>query len=266
MTSSIPSTTRGEGSSRRQHGVTAPTVDDALELHSNARTPNLARGGRVLKWIGTSALWGIAALATLLASPTVAAQADASAEESDADDARHCAAIHFGEGCWSLGLNGGYAIPFKFDDADTQVEESAFAALIPRGAVGLTDPFFGDAWYRGNIELGFEGHFLFQTTPHSGTAWGASLLLRYNFLAKERIVPFVEIGGSVIDLDFDLDSRADGFNFALQGGIGVHWFQWERAAITAQWRYHHISNGRVNEPNVSIDSSLFLIGTTFFLD
>ena len=100
----------------------------------------------------------------------------------------------------------------------------------------------------------------------SGFAWGASLLIRYNFLANDRFVPFLEVGGGLIDLDFGLDSRADGFNFALQGGIGVHWLLWKRASITGQWRYHHISNGRINEPNVSTDNSLILIGLTFFLD
>ena len=187
-------------------------------------------------------------------------------EGNEADGARHCAIIRFGEGCWSLGLHAGYAIPYHFDDANTQVEDSAFVALIPRAAMGLTDSLSGSGWYRGNIELGFEGHFLIQTTPHSGSAWGASLLLRYNFLANDRFVPFLEIGGGLIHLDFGLDSRADGFNFALQSSVGLHWLAWDRTAITAQWRYHHISNGLVDEPNVSVDSSLFLIGTTFFLD
>jgi len=194
----------------------------------------------------------------------LAAQALAGTDVDRAE--RDCAEIRFGEGCFNLGFHAGYGIPFHFDDANTQVEDSAFVALFPRGAVGLTDPLLGDHWFRGNIELGLEGHFLIQTTPHSGSAWGVSLLLRYNFLAKDRFVPFLEVGGGLIDLDFGLGSRADGFNFALQGSVGVQWLVWKRTAITAQWRYHHISNGRVNEPNVSTDHSLFLIGTTFFLD
>ena len=207
-----------------------------------------------------------AAVVTLLLPLGIAAQDESALEGDRAGSAeRDCAVMHFGEGCWSVAFYAGYGIPFKFDDANTQVEDSAFVALFPRGAVGLTDAL-GDGWYRGNIELGLEGHFLIQTTPHSGSAWGASLLLRYNFLANGRFVPFLEVGGGLIDLDFDLDSRADGVNFALQGGVGLQWLVWDRAAITAQWRYHHISNGRVNEPNVSVDNSLFLIGATFFLD
>ena len=207
-----------------------------------------------------------AAAITMLLPLCIAAQEErAPAQERSGSAERDCAVIRFGEGCWSAGFHAGYAIPFHFDDANIQVEDSTFAALFPRVAVGLTD-LQGDGSLRGNIELGLEGHFLIQTQPHSGSAWGASLLLRYNFLAHDRFVPFLEIGGGLIDLDFDLDSRADGINFALQGSVGVHWLVWERAAITAQWRYHHISNGRINEPNVSVDSSLFLIGTTFFLD
>lgn len=180
---------------------------------------------------------------------------------------RGCAEIRFGEGCFNVGFHAGYGIPFHFDDDNTQVEDSVFVALIPRGAVGLTDTLLGDHWLRGSIELGLEGHFLIQTEPHSGSAWGVSLLFRYNFLASDRFVPFVEVGGALIDLDFDIDPpRADGVNFALQGSVGVHWFVSKRTAITAQWRYHHISNGRVNEPNVSLDHSLFMVGTTFFMD
>ena len=79
-------------------------------------------------------------------------------------------------------------------------------------------------------------------------------------------MPFLEVGIGIGHLDFGLPSRADGFNFALQSVAGVHWFVWERAAITVQWRFHHLSNGKIREPNVAIDSSLFLIGTTFALD
>ena len=219
---------------------------------------------RLSNWLSRGALRAFTVVATLLIPICVAAQGDPALAAAAAE--RDCAVVHFGEGCWSVGFHAGYAIPFRFDDANTQVEDSAFVALLPRGAVGLTDKLVGDAWYSGNIELGLEGHFLIQTTPHSGSAWGASLLLRYNFLANDRFVPFLEFGGSLIDLDFGLDSRADGFNFALQGSVGLQWLVWNRAGITMQWRYHHISNGRVAEPNVSVDSSLFLIGTTFFLD
>ena len=157
-------------------------------------------------------------------------------EESERKESkRNCAESRFGEGCWNLGFSAGYGVPFHFDDANTQVEDSTIVALFPRVAVGLTNPGRGDGWFRGNIEIGFEGYFVIQTAPHIGSGLGVSALLRCNFLASDRFSPFVEIGGGLIDLNFDLDPpRADGINFALQGNVGVHWHVWNRAAITAR--------------------------------
>ena len=210
----------------------------------------------------------IRAIATALAICTTAnfAAAETLPAESGASDPVD--ASPFGEGRWLASFHAGYALPFQFDDANTGVEDSEFVALIPRASLGLTDPFGGDRWYRGNLELGLEGHFLIQTRPHAGSFAGGTLLARYNWLAAEQrhVVPFLEVGIGIGHLDFGLPSRADGFNFALQSVAGVHWFVWERAAITVQWRFHHLSNGKIREPNVAIDSSLFLIGTTFALD
>ena len=186
--------------------------------------------------------------------------------EDDAAPAAPCATQPFGKGCWSLGFSSGYALPFHFDAANSDVEDSAFVPLFPRLAVSLTEPLGGESWLRGNFELAVEGHFLAQTAPHGGSAWGVSLLGRYNFLTGKRIVPFVELGGGLIDLDFGLRKRADGFNFALQGGLGIHWLSSDRTALSALWRYHHISNSRINEPNVAVDSSMFLIGVTLFMN
>ena len=174
----------------------------------------------------------------------------------------------FDSGRWMAGFHAGYAFPFAIDPSKTDVTESEFVALVPRLSVGITDPFGGDRWYRGNLEMGFEGHFLIQTQPHSGYFAGGSLLARLNALAFERrrFVPFFEIGLGIGHLEFDLERRADGFNFVLQSAVGTHWFFSPRAAVTAQFRYHHISNAEIQEPNVAIDSGLVLLGITVPLE
>lgn len=174
----------------------------------------------------------------------------------------------FAAGRWLVGASAGYAWPFALYDGTSDVEDSAFVAILPRAALSLTDPLAGRSWIRGNLELGMEGHFLIQTQPHSGSAYGFALLGRYNLLALESrgIVPFVELGVGIVDLDFGLERRADGANFIIEGGAGLHWFAWERTALTIQWRYHHISNGRIEDPNVGVDSGLALVGFTVALD
>ena len=140
-----------------------------------------------------------------------------------------------------------------------------FLYLAPRWGIGLSDPIGGNSWYRGNFELILEGTFLYSFEPKSGIAGGLTPLIRYNFLAGDRLVPFAQLGAGILVLDFDLRRQADGFNFTLQSGLGFHYFLSERTALTGEWRYHHISNAGINRPNIGINGSVVLFGVTVFL-
>ena len=90
-------------------------------------------------------------------------------------------------------------------------------------------------------------------------------MLRYNFLQLARVVPFIEAGAGVVGTDFDLKGQSDGFNFSLQGGLGFHFFVLPQVALTAESRFHHISNAGLRQPNSGINDCVFLIGTSFFV-
>ena len=77
--------------------------------------------------------------------------------------------------------------------------------MAPRFGIGISDIKGEDEWYRGNFELLVETPLLFQYEPGNGNAKGGSLLLRYNFLPEDKFIPFVEIGGGIMFLDFDLE-------------------------------------------------------------
>jgi hypothetical protein len=66
-------------------------------------------------------------------------------------------------------------------------------------------------------------------------------------------------------LDADLARQSDGLNFILQSGVGLHYFISQRTALTGEWRFHHISNASIHDKNAGINSSLFMLGVTFFL-
>ena len=168
----------------------------------------------------------------------------------------------FGKGRFRIGLDVGYAIPFGFRSS---IGDSEYVVLQPRVSVGVSRVLGENSLYRGAFELGAEGLFMFQTRPQGGTAHGITALLRYNVLYWNRVVPFYEIGAGLLDLEFGLEDRSDGFNFTLHNGAGVHWLAWDRAALTAQFRWNHVSNAGIELPNDALDSAVFLVGMTYFL-
>ncbi|MFQ5988924.1 MAG: acyloxyacyl hydrolase [Candidatus Methylomirabilales bacterium] len=172
----------------------------------------------------------------------------------------------FGSGKQEIALSVGYAFPIIVGATTPDIEDTQYVFLAPRWGIGLTDPLGGDAFYRGNLGLVAEGQFLIETSPRSGFGGGFALLFRYNFLPDGKFIPFVEFGAGVLGLDFDVDGQRDGFNFSPQGGLGFHYFVSERTALTGEWRWYHISNANTRFPNDGIDSSLFLIGASFFLE
>ncbi|MDH3213146.1 MAG: acyloxyacyl hydrolase [Myxococcales bacterium] len=168
----------------------------------------------------------------------------------------------FGRGQTHWGLGGGYA--FSIHRNGPTSRNSTYGATGASLAIGITDPMGGGAWYGGNIDLMLEGAYLFASQPSTGRGGGGSVLLRWNWLGGGRFVPFANVGAGIVDLNFNLPSQRDGFNFLLQGGLGAHVFVTERRALTAEWRYQHISNANLRLPNKGVDTSAFLVGATFF--
>lgn len=177
----------------------------------------------------------------------------------------------FGRGTKQASFSVGYGLGFRTGAVGDPVEyeqlrDVSIVELIPRFGIGVTPPLGGDGWYRGNVEALFEGAFLFNTEPHSGWAAGGGTSLRYNFTAGSRVVPFVEANLGMLHLDFDLLGQSDGFNFNVGFGTGLHWFAWDRVALTPGVRWQHISNAGTSEPNRGINDVLFLLGVSYFWD
>ena len=198
---------------------------------------------------------------TLLAAAALAHPSPASPAAPAADDRE----VRFERGAqeWALAVGQGLGIHL-FGSAGSDLEDVELVALLPRWGIGLSEPLSGDAWYRGNLELLAEGAFLYAYEPKGGFAWGGSLLLRWNFLASQRVVPFLELGAGLVDLEFDLEHQADGISFTPQGGVGLHYRVSRRTAITGEWRLHHISNADLRQDNDGINDSLFLVGISYF--
>jgi lipid A 3-O-deacylase len=185
---------------------------------------------------------------------------------ADAAGQRGTYELAFGYGKQSLGISGGYGLALPIGGTDApEMEDIEFAYVTPRWGIGISDPLGGRSWYRGNFEFVLEGTFLYMSEPKSGIAGGIAPGLRYNFLTGTRFIPFFFAGVGFIALDADLARQSDGLNFILQSGVGLHYFISQQTALTGEWRFHHISNASIHDKNAGINSSLFMLGVTFFL-
>jgi hypothetical protein len=164
-------------------------------------------------------------------------------------------------GMW-IGLSSGYAHSFRTGSDD--VANVEYVPIYPRFGLSL-GPLGGSSWYRGAVDCMFEPTFLVQVEPHDGFAGGAAIGARYNALALDPLVPFVEIGAGIVDMNLDLEELSDGVGFPLYAGVGAHLFLTDHLAITPQWRFHHLSNGGTGRSNRSLNDSVALVGLTFFL-
>jgi opacity protein-like surface antigen len=203
-------------------------------------------------------MWSTCARARwlLLCAIAVLAQDDARA-----DDYRDL----FGKGKQYVGLSLGSGVGFSMGFmGDGDGKDVNFFDLRPRYGVGVTNVLGEGHWYRGDIDFMLEGEFLFEFD--GGTYQGLALMFRYNFLREGRLIPFVELGSGMGNLDFDLDDQSDGFNLTPQLGIGFHYFVAERVSLNGATRWHHISNGGTKHPNNSINDFTFTVGATYFLE
>jgi opacity protein-like surface antigen len=116
-----------------------------------------------------------------------------------------------------------------------------------------------NGWLRGNNEFLVEGFAGFVTHGPGNWLAGGSPLWRYNFVQPDaRWVPYVQLGMGLLGTNIYKDRRqqeiGQGFEFALQGGIGLKYLINDRWAVSAEADYRHISDGGMTDRNMGLNS------------
>lgn len=137
--------------------------------------------------------------------------------------------------------------------------------FLPQLGLVLTDEL-GSGWATGNIELLIEPLAAHYYQPFSASAFGGSLVVKYNFLSFGRWMPFWDAGAGMLwtDLAPRIPEQSTQFNFVLETGPGVSYFVTENWAVTAGIRFHHISNANIGDRNTGLNATLFNFGFSFF--
>ncbi|MBM4266119.1 MAG: acyloxyacyl hydrolase [Deltaproteobacteria bacterium] len=173
----------------------------------------------------------------------------------------------FDLGRMSLGFFSGAGFGFARPGyAGGETDEVLLVPFYPQLGIGISGPLGGEAWYAGAFEMMLEGTFLVNTSPRSGFAGGGGVLFRYDFLSVPHVVPYAELGGGMLDLEFDLNDQRDGFNFSLDGGLGIRWFIDANTVLSLAYRWQHLSNAGTALPNDGIDTHQPLLGISYYFD
>lgn len=165
-------------------------------------------------------------------------------------------------GATEVTLSAGYS--FSHTTVGQNLDTVDGFHLIPHFGIFLTDAH-GPGWGKGNLELLAERTLLYlDGDKESATLTGLSALGRWVFDASSRVKPYVEAGVGVLGGETKFRQTDCDVNFILQGGVGALVFLTPRAAITAGYRFHHVSNADACDQNLGLNSSLFILGVSYF--
>ena len=167
-------------------------------------------------------------------------------------------------GSLEIGLMSGY---LQGNEILTSTSSNRSALyILPRAAMVMT-PELGSRFYAGNLAVGLEPLYAHYFNPFGATAAGGSLLFKYNFLAFGRWMPFWDVGLGMLwtNLAPRIPEQSTPFNFVLETGPGVQYFATEKLALTIGVRYHHISNARIGDRDLGLNSILAYMGISVFL-
>ena len=117
----------------------------------------------------------------------------------------------------------------------------------------------GDAWRRGRPALLLEltPLFIVRQTPQ---AHGAAFTILGRYTADgEGLRPMFTAGIGLLAADNAVPPGEFAFNFTPQGGAGLQYSR-SRTAVSVEYRFQHISNNGITNPNRGLNTHLLLVG------
>jgi lipid A 3-O-deacylase len=166
------------------------------------------------------------------------------------------------KGTWALGLQVGGGEQNNVENHRT-ISGISFANFEPR--LGYF-PFeqFGKGWIKSALETGLEGWFQYYFEPHTATAEGLKLALRYHVLGFGPLVPYLEATAGAAGTSLKVMEIRSTFTFVFEAGAGLSYFVTPELAINAGYRFQHVSNGNTSTPNRGFNSDSGVVGVTYY--
>jgi hypothetical protein len=162
-----------------------------------------------------------------------------------------------------LGLGGGVSFSHETHSREDVDSVTGFYLM---GRLGLVvNDALGPGWLRGNGEVLLEPVLIHLSgEDDSSTVGGAAGVVRWIFVGSGKVRPFLEAGAGVLGGQTEFRQTTCDVNFLLEAGAGVLVFIGDRTALTAGYRFAHISNRDQCDLNLGLNSSMVHVGVSRF--
>jgi lipid A 3-O-deacylase len=168
-----------------------------------------------------------------------------------------------GRGTWDFGafLGGGTGAG---KSSNTQ-----FLFAGGRAGCVLTPDLARNTFLRGNFEYAVEVMPVYTVFTPSGAVYGASIkpfIVRWNFTANRRVIPYFHFAGGVLFTTSDVPPpNTSSINFTPQLGGGIHWFVRPERSVDFGIDLVHHSNASLGDHNPGYNASIFFsVGYTWY--
>jgi hypothetical protein len=142
--------------------------------------------------------------------------------------------------------------------------EHDLALISIQGGLLFTDVIFGQSWFRGNLELAFDLYGGAQFNPNNRYVFGFAPSVRYNFATDSRWLPLIDGGLGIAYTDIGPPGLSTRFEFIVQAGADTSYYFRQNIALVQQYRWFHMSNADIKEPNHGTNTQIFMAGVNWF--
>jgi len=125
----------------------------------------------------------------------------------------------------------------------------------------LTDAHL-PGFLRGRFEYAVDAVPLYLIFQPYNTAYGVGvnpLNLKWNFVTRGRVAPYLELGGGTLFTTQEVPPGTSKVNFTPSAAFGAHFLR-EKYAWSLEARYLHISNAGLTHPNPGINTFEVRVG------
>jgi len=156
-----------------------------------------------------------------------------------------------------VGLYSGYGVaPLKDPQSDYEIIPTIFRLGFD------LNPFINKfGWNtKGLLEFELEPFINTVISPNSNVEVGSNFLVKYALPLTKKIYPYFEGGLGMLYMSQHTLEQGSQYNFLPQAGSGIMYFLKDNLAISAGYRYRHLSNNSLASPNHGIDVNMAVVG------